>query len=106
MIFLEKKRNFCLSVVIGSRESAVGIATGYRLDRVEFEYRQKQDFSPLHVVQIGSGRHPASNLMGTGGSFPVRQRSGGSKADHSHQTNREVKKKWIYTSTPPYTFMT
>jgi hypothetical protein len=27
-------------------------------------------FSPLHSVQTGSGAHPASYLMGTGGSFP------------------------------------
>jgi hypothetical protein len=29
-----------------------------------------QDFSPLHVVQTGSGAHPASYPMGTGGLFP------------------------------------
>jgi hypothetical protein len=27
-------------------------------------------FVPLHVVQTGSGAHPASYPMGTGGSFP------------------------------------
>jgi hypothetical protein len=32
-----------------------------------------QDLSPLHVVQTGSGAHPASNPMGTGGSFPWRK---------------------------------
>jgi hypothetical protein len=27
------------------------------------------------------------------------------KADHSPPTGAEVKKMWIYTSTPPYVFM-
>jgi hypothetical protein len=30
---------------------------------------QGQEFSFLHVVQSGSGAHPASYPMGTGGSF-------------------------------------
>jgi hypothetical protein len=29
-----------------------------------------KNFSLLHVVQTGSGVHPTSYLMGTGGSFP------------------------------------
>jgi hypothetical protein len=29
-----------------------------------------QEFSLLHVVQTGSGVHPTSYIMGTGGSFP------------------------------------
>jgi hypothetical protein len=44
----------------------------------EFKSRQGQEFSPLHVVQIGSGAHPASYTMGTGGSFP-----GGKKVNHT-----------------------
>jgi hypothetical protein len=45
-----------------------------------------------------------SYKMGTGGSFPgVRQ---GREADHSPPTSAEVKKMWIYTSTPPYVFCT
>jgi hypothetical protein len=35
-----------------------------------FESRWGQELSLLHVVQTGSGAHPASYLMGTGGSFP------------------------------------
>jgi hypothetical protein len=31
--------------------------------------RQEQDFSLLHTVQTGSGAHPASYPMGTGGVF-------------------------------------
>jgi hypothetical protein len=36
----------------------------------EFESRWGQEFSLLHVVQTGSGVHPASYPMGAGGSFP------------------------------------
>jgi hypothetical protein len=50
----------------------VGTATGYGLnDRgVGVESRWGQEFSLLHVVQIGSRPHPPSYPMGTGGSFP------------------------------------
>jgi hypothetical protein len=55
-----------------SRDSSVGIVTGYGLDgrgvgvRVPVGAR----FSPLRVVQTGSEAHPTSYTMGTGGSFP------------------------------------
>jgi hypothetical protein len=58
----------------------------------------------LHVVQTGSGAHPASYIMGTGGSFP-RGKVAGREADHSPPTSAEVNKTWIYTSTPPYALM-
>jgi hypothetical protein len=48
---------------------------------------------------------PASYPMGTRGSFPgVKQQ--GREADHSPPAGAEVKKLWIYKSTPPYAFMT
>jgi hypothetical protein len=55
-----------------SRDSSVGIATGYVLDErgAKFESRWKQEFSFLHVVQTRSGAHPASYTIGTGGLFP------------------------------------
>jgi hypothetical protein len=51
--------------------SAVGIATGYRLltEGSEFEYRQGQEFSLLHIFQTGSGAHTASHAIGTEVSF-------------------------------------
>jgi hypothetical protein len=52
----------------------------------------------------GSGVHPTSYKMGTGGSFPGVKRYG-READHSPPTSAEVKKMWIYTSTPLYVFM-
>ncbi|PNF25415.1 hypothetical protein B7P43_G08793 [Cryptotermes secundus] len=57
----------------------------------------------LHVVQTGSGVHPISYPRRTGGSFPGVKRPG-LEADHSPPTSAEIKKMWIYTSTPPYVF--
>jgi hypothetical protein len=57
-----------------------------------------------NFVQTGSGVHPTSYKMGNGGSFPGVKRKG-READHSPPASAEVKKMWIYTSTPPYVFM-
>jgi hypothetical protein len=64
------RTNFILVSV--SWDSVVGIATasGLKTEGSEFESRWGQEFSVLHIVQIGSGVHPASYPMGTGGSFP------------------------------------
>jgi hypothetical protein len=55
-----------------SRDSAVGIATGYRLDDQGVGVRVPvgANFSLLHVVQTGSGADPVSYSVGTGDSFP------------------------------------
>jgi hypothetical protein len=58
-----------------------------------------QEFSVLHVVQTDSGTHRASYPMGNGVKQPGRE------ADHSPSTSAEVKRTWIYTSTPPYAIM-
>jgi hypothetical protein len=58
----------------------------------------------IHVDQTVSGVHPTSYTMGTVGFFPGVMRPG-READHSPPTSAEVKKVWIYTSTPPYSFM-
>jgi hypothetical protein len=54
------------------RLRVVSIVTGYGLvdQAVKFEYWKGQEFSLLHIVQTGSGAHPASYPMGSGGSFP------------------------------------
>jgi hypothetical protein len=77
----------------------VGIATGYGL-----EFRSKE-FSLFHVVRTGSGAHPAFYRMGTGGSFTRGVKRLEREADQSSPISAEVKKTWIYTSTPPYAFM-
>jgi hypothetical protein len=58
--------------LFGSRDSAVGTATGYGLNglRVGVPVLVMAGFSPFHIVQIGSGAHPDFYPMGTGGSFP------------------------------------
>jgi hypothetical protein len=57
-----------LLLYLRSRDSSVGILTGYGLDDrgVGGESRYCQEFSLLHVVQTGSGLHPVSYPIGTG----------------------------------------
>jgi hypothetical protein len=58
--------------VLRSRNSVVGIETGYGLETEgsEFESRKGQEFSLLHVVQTVSGVYRTPYPMGTGGFFP------------------------------------
>jgi hypothetical protein len=63
-----------------------------------------QEFSLLNVVQTGSGVHPNSYPVGTGGSF-LGGKATGREVDNSPLASPEVKKMWIYTPTPPYAFM-
>jgi hypothetical protein len=89
-----------------SRDSVARIAAGYGLvDRgagVRVPVGSRIFIS--QIVQIGSGVHPTSYTMGTGGTFPGVNRPG-READHLPPTSVEVKKMWIKTSTPPYVFM-
>jgi hypothetical protein len=53
--------------------SSVSIVSGYGLDHQAIEVRSSagaQGFSSNLCVQIGSGAHPASCTIGTGGPFP------------------------------------
>jgi hypothetical protein len=52
-------------------DSIVGIATGYGLDGrgVGVRVLVKARFFSHYIIQAGSGTHPTSYLMGTGGSF-------------------------------------
>jgi hypothetical protein len=64
---------FCRAYVL--RDSSVGIALGYGLDdrgsRVRFPAGAGNSLRHrVHLVQNGSGAHPASSPMGTGVSFP------------------------------------
>jgi hypothetical protein len=69
-------------------------------------YLQGKKFKiTLHVVDTGSGAHPSSYPIGTGGLFPRGVKRPGRESDHSPPTSAEVKNTWIYTSTPPYVFM-
>jgi hypothetical protein len=52
---------------------------------------------PLYRVQAGSGAHPASYPMSTGGHFPGDKVAGAS--------SWPVKNAWLYTSIPQYVLM-
>jgi hypothetical protein len=83
-----------------SPDISVGIATGCGLDD-----RGVGSSSPGRVKIFTSTYRP-DRLWGppTGGSFPEVKRQG-READHSPPPSADVKKMWIYTSTPPYVFM-
>jgi hypothetical protein len=81
-----------------SRDSVVGIVTGYGLD--DRGVGVGVPVGSRIFVQTGSGVHLSSYQMGTGGSSPGIKRPG-READHSPPASAEVKKMWIYTSTAP-----
>jgi hypothetical protein len=87
------------------RDSAVGIATGYRLDDrgvgVPVPVGSRIFSSPCHADRLWGPPSLLSN--GYRGSFPGGK--AGRETDHSTPTSAEVKKMWIYTSTPPYAFI-
>jgi hypothetical protein len=79
--------------------------TSYGLgDRGLILGRGRDYFSLRHHTQTGSGAHPVSYLMGTGGSYPrVKQPEG--EGDHSPHFGAEVKKLWSCTYPSSYVFM-
>jgi hypothetical protein len=50
-----------------------------------------KDFSSTLYVQTGSGAHPASCTMGTGGPFPGAKAQPGRDSDHSLPCSAEIK---------------
>jgi hypothetical protein len=63
---------------------------GLRAGRPGFDSRHGQKFSLLYSFQIGSGAHPASCPVGTGGCFPG-VKWPGSDLDHSPPFSAGVK---------------
>jgi hypothetical protein len=96
-----------VSLLCYCRDSSVGIELGYGLDdrssRVRFP-AGAGNFSLHHRVQNGSGAHPASCPMGTGGSFPGVKRPW-READHSPPSSDEVKNAWTISPLLQYVFM-
>jgi hypothetical protein len=67
--------------------------SGYGLDDQAIEVRSPagaKDFSSSLYVQTGSGAHPASCPMGTGGPFPGGKARPERDADHSPPSSAEV----------------
>jgi hypothetical protein len=86
-----------------SRDSSVGIATGYGLEDggVGVRVPVVQEFLLLRAVQTGSGDHPTSYTMGTGGSFLGGKSGRGVKLTaHLQLVPRSGKCGSIYTSLP------
>jgi hypothetical protein len=74
--------------------SSGSIVSGYGLDDRAIEVRSPagaKDFFSNLFVQTGSGAHPASCTMGTGGPFPGAKARPGRDADHSPPPSAEVK---------------
>jgi hypothetical protein len=84
------------------RNNSVGIATGYGLDD-----RRVGVWVPVGSRIFSSPRLP-DLLWGpqwVPGTPSLGVKRPGCEADHSAPTSAEVKKIWIYISTPPYAFM-
>jgi hypothetical protein len=67
--------------------------SGYGLDDRAIEVRSPagtKDFPSILCVQTGSGAHPASSTMGTGGPFLGGKARLKRDADHSHPSSAEV----------------
>jgi hypothetical protein len=62
---------------------------------------EAEDFSSSLCIQTGSGAHPASCQMGTGGSFPRGKARPGRDDDHTPPSNAEIKYEYkLYLLTP------
>jgi hypothetical protein len=88
-------------------DSVVGIATYYGLDGQGVGVPSSGGvkyflFSTASRPDLGSTQPPSQRL--TGALSPGVKRPG-RDADHLPPVSAEVKKIWIYTSTPPYVFM-
>jgi hypothetical protein len=76
-----------------SRGSSGSIVYDYGLDDQAIGVRSPavaKDFSSTLCVQTGSGAHPASCTMGTGGPFTGGKARPGRDADHSPLSSAEV----------------
>jgi hypothetical protein len=84
--------------------SSVSIVSVYGLKERAIEVRspaRAKDFSSNLCVQTGSGTHPASCTMGTGGPFPGAKVRPGRDADHSPHLVPRSRMSRSYTSSPP-----
>jgi hypothetical protein len=76
-----------------SRVSSGSVVSDYGLDDRAIGVRSPaaaRDFSSNLCVQTGSGAHPASCTMGTGGPFPGGKARPGRDANHPTPSSSEV----------------
>jgi hypothetical protein len=81
------------TLLCSSRGSSVSIVSDYGLDDRAIEVRspaEAKEFYSNLCVQTGSGAHPASCTMGTGGPFPGGKALPGCDTDHSSPSSAEV----------------
>jgi hypothetical protein len=89
---------------IGELGSSVSTGSGYGLDDRVIEFRspaEAKDFPSSLCIRNGSGAHPASCTLGTGGPFrgaKLRQRPDADHLPHLVPRSRMRKR---YTSSPP-----
>jgi hypothetical protein len=89
----------------GSRDSAVGIATGCGLDGRGVRFRvpvRVRTFSMSSMSALESTQSPIQRVPGA---ISVTVKRSRRKADYSPPVSAEVKKICIYTPTPPYAFI-
>jgi hypothetical protein len=76
-----------------SRVSSGSIVSDYGMDDRAIGVRspaEANNFSSSLCVQTGSGAHPASCTMGTGGPFPGGKARPGRDTDHATPSSAEV----------------
>jgi hypothetical protein len=90
-----------------SRDSVVAIATRYGLDEGGVGVRVPVGSRIFCSPRCPDRLRGPPNLLSNGyrGLFLLGVKQRGREADHSPPASAEVKKMWIYTSTPPYAFM-
>jgi hypothetical protein len=98
-----------LLFVCGEPGSSVSMVSNYGLDDRAVEVRSPagaKDSSSDLCVQTGSGVHPASCTMGTGGPFSGAKARPGRDAHHSPPSSAEVENEWelyfLSSQAPPW----
>jgi hypothetical protein len=90
-------------MVIESQGSRVGIVTGYGLDDQGVGVQVLTEAKNFHLPMysrpaLGPTQPP---IQWVSGALSPGVKRPGREADHSHPASAEVKKTWVYTSTPP-----
>jgi hypothetical protein len=90
-----------LPIWFRSQSSAVIIVSDCELYDQGLIPDRAKGFSSSFCIWTGSGTHPASCPMGTGGSFPGSKARLGCDTDNLLPSSAEVKKDMSCTSSPP-----